>query len=314
MSPYHLLGPKRGPAVYERRHGTDHKHRVGENLYPTHISDTFRDFSARSDLTVERVEPRYWPWAAPITKVPGLREVVTWNCVVRFVKARAPLSLHHMAEPKSFNLSPEIHQYLVAHGTPPDEVQQALIERTSELGGISMMQIAPEQGAFMTILTRLIGVKVAVEVGTFTGYSSLCIARGLADGGQLICCDVSDEWTAIGVEFWKQAGVADRIDLRIAPALDTINAMPDDEHIDLVFIDADKENYANYYEALLPRLRTNGVILVDNTLWSGAVIDPARDDSSTVAIRAFNDMVAADDRVDAVQLAISDGLTLLRKR
>jgi caffeoyl-CoA O-methyltransferase len=217
-------------------------------------------------------------------------------------------------QPKSFNLSPEIHQYLVAHGTPPDDVQQALIERTSELGGISMMQIAPEQGAFMTILTRLLGVRKAVEVGTFTGYSSLCIARGLADGGTLVCCDVSDEWTSIGQEYWERAGVADRIDLRIAPALETIATLPDDEHIDLVFIDADKENYANYYEALLPRLRTNGVILVDNTLWSGAVIDASRDDSSTVAIRAFNDMVAADDRVDSVQLAISDGLTLLRKR
>ena len=217
-------------------------------------------------------------------------------------------------QPKSFNLSPEIHQYLVAHGTPPDAVQQALIERTSELGGISMMQIAPEQGAFMTILTRLLGVRNAVEVGTFTGYSSLCIARGLADGGTLVCCDVSDEWTSIAREYWERAGVADRIDLRIAPALETIATLPGDEHLDLVFIDADKENYANYYDALLPRLRTNGVILVDNTLWSGAVIDESRDDSSTVAIRAFNDMVAADDRVDSVQLAISDGLTLLRKR
>ena len=217
-------------------------------------------------------------------------------------------------QPKSFNLTPEIHQYLVAHGTPPDDVQQALIERTSELGGISMMQIAPEQGAFMTILTRLLGVRNAVEIGTFTGYSSLCIARGLADGGKLVCCDVSDEWTSIGQEYWERAGVADRIDLRIAPALETIATLPEGEHVDLVFIDADKENYANYYDALLPRLRQNSVILVDNTLWSGAVIDESRDDSSTVAIRAFNDMVAADDRVDTVQLAISDGLTLLRKR
>ena len=217
-------------------------------------------------------------------------------------------------QPKSFNLTPEIHQYLVAHGTPPDDVQQALIERTSELGGISMMQIAPEQGAFMTILTRLLGVRNAVEIGTFTGYSSLCIARGLADGGTLVCCDVSDEWTSIGQEYWERAGVADRIDLRIAPALETIATLPDEEHLDLVFIDADKENYANYYDALLPRLRQNAVILVDNTLWMGAVIDETRDDSSTVAIRAFNDMVAADDRVDTVQLAISDGLTLLRKR
>jgi len=216
--------------------------------------------------------------------------------------------------PKSFSLTAPIHEYLVAHGTPPDAVQQALIERTSALGGISMMQIAPEQGAFMTILTRLLGVGHAVEIGTFTGYSALCIARGMEPDGRLICCDVSEEWTAIARDAWADAGVADRIDLRIAPALETIAALPEDEHIDLVFIDADKDNYANYYEALLPRVRRNGAILVDNTLWSGAVIDPERNDESTVAIRAFNDMVAADPRVDTVQLAISDGLTLLRKR
>jgi len=216
--------------------------------------------------------------------------------------------------PKSFSLTAPIHEYLVAHGTPPDAVQQALIERTSALGGISMMQIAPEQGAFMTILTRLLGVGHAVEIGTFTGYSALCIARGMEPDGRLICCDVSEEWTAIARDAWADAGVADRIDLRIAPALETIAALPEDEHIDLVFIDADKDNYANYYEALLPRVRRNGAILVDNTLWSGAVIDPERNDESTVAIRAFNDMVAADDRVDTVQLSISDGLTLLRKR
>jgi caffeoyl-CoA O-methyltransferase len=216
--------------------------------------------------------------------------------------------------PKSFALTPEIHAYLVAHGTPPDAVQEALIARTAQLGGISMMQIAPEQGAFMTVLTRLLGVERAVEIGTFTGYSALCIARGMGPDGRLTCCDVSEEWTAIARDAWSEAGVADRIDLHIAPALETIAAMPEEEHLDLVFIDADKENYAGYYEALLPRVRRNGVILVDNTLWSGAVIDPERDDPSTVAIRAFNDMVAADDRVDTVQLAISDGLTLLRKR
>jgi caffeoyl-CoA O-methyltransferase len=217
--------------------------------------------------------------------------------------------------PKSIGLSPELHAYLLAHGTPPDAVLQALIDRTeAELGGVARMQIAPEQGALMTVLARLLGVRTAVEIGTFTGYSALCIARGLAVGGRLTCCDVSEEWTAIARDAWAAAGVADRIDLRIAPALETIAAMPEDEHIDLVFIDADKESYASYYEALLPRLRRNGVILVDNTLWSGAVIDPAADDASTVAIRAFNAMVADDDRVDTVMLAVSDGLTLLRKR
>src|SRR3954468_24912187 len=122
-----------------------------------------------------------------------------------------------MTDPKSFFLGPEIDEYLVAHGTPPDAVQQGLISRTAELGGVSMMPIAPEQGAFMTMLTRLLDVRFAVEVGTFTGYSALCIARGLAEGGRLLCCDVSEEWTSLGKEAWEQAGVADRIELRIAP-------------------------------------------------------------------------------------------------
>jgi caffeoyl-CoA O-methyltransferase len=217
--------------------------------------------------------------------------------------------------PKSFHLSPEIHEYLVDHGTRPDDVQRWLIAETNaRVPDWSMMQIAPEQGAFMTILTRLLDVRAAVEVGTFTGYSSLCIARGLASGGRLLCCDVSEEWTALAREAWERAGVADRIDLRIAPAVETLRALPDGETIDLAFIDADKGSYADYYEELLTRLRPNGVILVDNTLWMGAVVDESRTDDNTLAIRAFNDLVAADDRVDTVLLPISDGLTLLRKR
>ncbi len=215
--------------------------------------------------------------------------------------------------PKSFHLSPEIHGYIVEHGTPPDDVQRALIDRTKQLPN-AMMQIAPEQGAFMSVLTRLVGARHAVEVGTFTGYSSLCIARGLPAGGKLLCCDVNEEWTAIAREYWAKAGVADRIELRLAPALETLDALPAGEQFDLAFIDADKVNYRNYYEAILPRLRRNGVILVDNTLWMGTVIDPTVTDDDTVAIRAFNDFVASDKRVDCVQLPISDGLTLLRKR
>jgi caffeoyl-CoA O-methyltransferase len=218
-------------------------------------------------------------------------------------------------QPKSFNISPEIHEYVVAHGTPPDDVQRWLIDETkSRVGDIALMQIAPEQGAFMTMLTRLLDVHRAVEVGTFTGYSGLCIARGLAPGGRLLCCDVSEEWTGLAREAWQRDGVADRVELRIAPAVETLRALPRDEPIDLAFIDADKPNYANYYEELLPRLRTNGVILVDNTLWGGGIIDESRTDENTNAIRAFNDAVAADARVDSVLLAISDGLTLLRKR
>ncbi len=218
------------------------------------------------------------------------------------------------AAPKDLRLSPEIHDYLVSHGTPPDEIQLGLIEATQQLGGISLMQVAPEQGAFMTLLARSIGARRAVEVGTFTGYSALCLARGLPEDGLLICCDVSEEWAVIGRPFWERAGVADRIDLRIGPALDTLRALPATADLDLAFIDADKPSYPDYYEELLPRLRSGGLILVDNVLWSGRVADPAADDPQTVAIRKFNDKVAVDTRVDCVMLPISDGLTLLRKR
>jgi caffeoyl-CoA O-methyltransferase len=218
-----------------------------------------------------------------------------------------------MAAPKSFFLTPEIHEYVVAHGTPPDAVQQALIDETAQLP-MAIMQISPEQGAFMTIFTRLIGARQAVEVGTFTGYSALSIARGLPDDGHLLCCDVSEEWTSIGRRAWAAAGVDDKIELRIAPAADTLRALPDEEYIDLAFIDADKPAYPVYYEELLKRLRPNGAILVDNTLWNGQITDAASDDEGTVAMRAFNDAVAADERVDTAQLTIGDGLTLLRKR
>jgi caffeoyl-CoA O-methyltransferase len=216
--------------------------------------------------------------------------------------------------PKSFLLSPELAEYLVAHGTPPDAVQESLIEETAALGAIAGMQIAPEQGAFLTVLTRLIGARRAIEIGTFTGYSALCIARGLPADGRLVCCDVSEEWTAIGRRAWDAAEVADRIDLRIAPALETLAALPADGSFDLAFIDADKPNYANYFDALLPKMRTNGAILVDNVLWDGRVVKSDADDENTVAIRAFNDKVASDARVDTVMLPIADGLTLLRKR
>jgi len=218
-----------------------------------------------------------------------------------------------MADPKSFFLAPQIHEYLVAHGTPPDDVQRRLIEETAGLGRIAGMQVAPEQGAFMTILTRAVGAKRAVEVGTFTGYSALAIARGLPADGHLLCCDVSEEWTAIGRRYWEEAGVAAKIELRLGPAVDTLASLPGGETIDLAFIDADKPNYPNYYEALLPRLRSNGLILVDNVLWGGRIVD-ADGDENTKALQAFNDLVADDDRVDVVMLPISDGLTILRKR
>jgi len=217
--------------------------------------------------------------------------------------------------PKDFRLSPAIHDYLVDHGTPPDAVLRELIEETRrKVGNLSVMQIAPEQGAFMTLLARSIGARRAIEIGTFTGYSALYIARGLPDDGELVCCDVSEEWAAVGRPFWEKAGVAHKIELRIAPALDTLRTLPADEGFDLAFVDADKPSYVDYYEALLPRTRSNGLILVDNVLWMGRVADPEAQDDQTQAIRRFNDHVAADSRVDCVMLPVSDGLTLLRKR
>jgi caffeoyl-CoA O-methyltransferase len=217
-------------------------------------------------------------------------------------------------EPKSFHLSSDIHEYLVAHGSPPDDIERALIEETAALGAISMMQIAPEQGALLRILARLIGARHAVEVGTFTGYSALCIARGLVDDGRLLCCDVSDEWTSIGRRYWERAGVAGCIELRLGPALETLQSLPREATFDLAFIDADKPNYINYYEELLPRLRSNGLVIVDNVLWSGAVVDPKATDENVEAIRRFNDHVAADPRVEAVMVPVSDGITLARKK
>jgi caffeoyl-CoA O-methyltransferase len=215
---------------------------------------------------------------------------------------------------KYVSLTPALYAYLVEHGTPPDTVQRELIAETRDLGGVSVMQVSPEQGAFMTVLARLMGARRAVEVGSFTGYSAMCIARGLAEGGRVVACDISEKWTAIARRYWERAGVADRIDLRIGPALETLRALPADPPLDLGFIDADKAGYPDYYELILERLRPGGLILVDNVLWDGNVIDPEKRDVDTTAIRRFNDGVAADARVDCVMLPVADGLTLLRKR
>ena len=154
--------------------------------------------------------------------------------------------------PKSFFLTTPVHDYLVAHAPPLDDLQRDLIGETEALGGISMMQIAPEQGAFMTLLTRLIGARRAIEVGTFTGYSAISIARGLSDDGTLLCCDVNEEWTAIARKYWERAGVDDKIELRIAPAIETLRSLPAGEQFDLAFIDADKPNYPNTTKRFSP--------------------------------------------------------------
>jgi caffeoyl-CoA O-methyltransferase len=215
---------------------------------------------------------------------------------------------------KSFFLTDEIYAYLLDHNRPVDKVLAALAEETLALGPIAGMQIAPEQGAFMTMMVQAIGAQRAIEVGTFTGYSSICIARGLGPNGRLICCDLSDEWTEMARRYWEQAGLTDRIELRLGPAADTLRALPADEPIDFAFIDADKPSYPIYLEELVRLVRPNGLIFVDNVLQRGHVLDPAPDNPNYVAIKAFNDLVAEDERVDLVMLAISDGLTILRKR
>src|SRR6202020_2322200 len=177
---------------------------------------------------------------------------------------------------RSEQLSPELHAYLIAHSSPPDDLLGALAEETlRRFPDASGMQIGPEQGTFMTLLPQLAGARRAIEVGTFTGYSSICIARGLADDGHLTCCDISDEWTSVARGYWDKAGLGDRIELRLGPALGTLRALPAGADFDIAFIDADKTGYIGYWDEIVPRIRPGGAILVDNTLQGGEVADPA---------------------------------------
>jgi caffeoyl-CoA O-methyltransferase len=216
---------------------------------------------------------------------------------------------------RTFSVTDEVRDYVVAHSSwPPDEFMQQLRAETEALGDVAGMQIGDDEGQLLTMMARLLGARRAVEVGTFTGYSSLCIARGLVEGGSLLCCDVSEEWTAIARRAWERAGLRDRIELRIAPALQTLRSLPADAELDLAFIDADKPGYVGYWNELVPRVRPGGVLLADNVLWSGKIVDDSVTDQNTTALRAFNDRVAADDRVEVVVLPAFDGLTIARKR
>ena len=215
-------------------------------------------------------------------------------------------------------LAPEMAAYVAERAPRPDPVLAALAERTrAETGGASGMQVSAFQGAVLTMLTRMVGARRALELGTFTGYSSICIARGLAAGGTLLCCDVSEDYTAIARDAWAEAGVDDRIELRIAPALDTLGSLQQEvgaEPFDLVFVDADKSNYQAYVDAVAPLMRPGGLLLVDNTLWSGRVLEPAGDDETTAMFQAFNDRLTADERFESVILPISDGMTMALRR
>jgi len=216
----------------------------------------------------------------------------------------------------SFALPEPVRDYLLAHTGQETITAQKLRVQTAELAE-SMMQISPEQGQLMQMLLRLMGAQRAIEVGTFTGYSALQIALALPDDGTLVACDISEEWTAIGQPFWTTANVAHKIDLRIGPAVRTLNQLienGDAGTFDFAFIDADKENYGTYYEQCLTLVRSGGLIAVDNVLWSGTVADPTITDVSTAAIRSLNERVRSDSRVQVSMIPIGDGLSLIRKK
>jgi predicted O-methyltransferase YrrM len=216
---------------------------------------------------------------------------------------------------QSLQITERLYSYILEFGFRDDPLLKALRDETAKMPN-SMMQIAPEQGQFMALLAQLMGVKKALEIGTFTGYSSLSVARALPADGKLICCDVSEEYTAVARRYWTKAGVADKIDLRIAPALETLAALTrtDAGTFDMAFIDADKTNYQHYYEAVLDLLRPGGAVLIDNVLWSGEVANPEARDADTTALRKLNSLIATDERVDFCLLHIADGLTIARKR
>src|SRR3990167_3481680 len=209
-----------------------------------------------------------------------------------------------------------LYPYLLANSGREDSLLQQLQDEPAR-DPLARMQIAPEQGQFMELIARLIGARRIIEIGTFTGYSSICLARALPDDGQLLCCDIDEHWTGIAQRYWEEAGLSHRIHLRLAPALDTLDALlRDGQHksFDLVFIDADKENYDAYYEHSLQLLRPGGLIIFDNMLWSGRVADESVQDIDTAALRALNLKLKGDQRVDISLLPMADGITLARKR
>jgi caffeoyl-CoA O-methyltransferase len=214
---------------------------------------------------------------------------------------------------KYLPMSDELHRYVVEHSSARDEALIEVERETEALGGIAVMQMAPEQGALFTVLVAAMGARLAVEVGTFTGYGAVCIARGLASGGRLVCCELDPERAAMARRSLERAGVADRAEVRVGPALETLETLPIDAGIDFAFIDADKPAYSDYFEALLPRMRVNGLIALDNVLLGGRVLDPEADDEGTVAMRELNDRLARDPRVQVAMVAISDGITFARK-
>jgi predicted O-methyltransferase YrrM len=217
---------------------------------------------------------------------------------------------------KSFHLPDQVQAYVLEHGVREPAILAELREETARHPR-AQMQIAPEQGAVLRFLVELLDARRCIEIGTFTGYSSLAVALAMPDDGTIVCCDVSDEYTQVARRYWERAGVAHKTDLRIGPATDTLDALLEDGaagSFDLAFIDADKHGYPDYWERCVALVRQGGVIAVDNVLWSGDVADPSVTDRDTVALRRVNQIIDADERVTPVMLAIADGMTLARRR
>ncbi len=217
---------------------------------------------------------------------------------------------------RTITMNDQLYDYLLNVSVRESELLRRLRIET-EQDPMSRMQIGPEQGQFMALMVRLLSAKRIIEVGVFTGYSSLCMAGALPEDGRIIACDMSEKWTGVARRYWKEARVEQKIDLRIAPALDTLNALINDgqtSSFDLVFIDADKENYSAYYECALRLLRTGGMILIDNTLWGGNVAMPEKNDPETSAIRELNSRLKTDDRIELSLVPIGDGLTMALKK
>lgn len=221
-----------------------------------------------------------------------------------------------MSDPKFIALTPELHDYVVRNGAREDDALAAVRESTAALGDVAVMQISPDQGALMTMLTRLAGATRAIELGTFTGYSAICIARGLEPGGRLTACELEPERAEAARANFEAAGVADRIDIAVGPASETLARLTgsEAEAYDFAFIDADKTGYPGYYESCLTLLRPGGLIVLDNVLRGGTVLDPAADDEGGRVIAELNERIASDERVDVAMLAVADGITLARKR
>jgi predicted O-methyltransferase YrrM len=217
---------------------------------------------------------------------------------------------------KTFTLPDALYDYVLSVSLREEPVLRRLRNETAK-DSMSVMQIAPEQGQFMALLVQLMGARKALEIGVYTGYSALCVASALPADGRLVACDISEPWTAVAQRYWREAGIIGKIDLRLAPALETLDQLiqaGETGTFDFAFIDADKENYMAYYERVLELLRPGGLIAIDNTLWSGSVIDPSCQDTDTRAIRAFNKALHTDTRVHISLVPIADGLTFALKR